>query len=87
MFFPLHDQKGRRGTTFTCTPAVGENNSLTIVGSGAGSTILDGGNNNQVQRIETFGLVDDSDGHITINNLTIQNITIIQLMMVVVFLY
>ena len=53
----------------------------------SGSTILDGGNNNQVLRIETFGLVDDSDGHITINNLTIQNITIIQLMMVVVFLY
>jgi len=61
------------GTTFTYTPAAGENNALTIVGAGAEATMLDGGNSDQVLRIETFGLADDSNAHIIINNLTIQN--------------
>ena len=61
------------GTTFSYTPAVGENYSLTIGGAGARSAILDGGNSEQEMYIRTAGLADDSNCHITVTGITFQN--------------
>jgi len=60
-------------STFSYTPAAG-NNSLTIVGAGAGSTILDGKNLEQVMNIDTTGVVGgDSNSHITVTGITFEN--------------
>jgi predicted outer membrane repeat protein len=61
------------GSTFSYDPVPGENYSLTLVGAGAGSTVLDGGNSDQVMNIGTTGLADDSNGHITVRGITFQN--------------
>ncbi len=64
------------GSTFSYTPALGppeENYSLTIIGSGAGITLLDGGDSVLVMYIDMKGLSDDSNGHITARGITFQN--------------
>ncbi len=61
------------GSTFSYIPAAGENCSLTVIGAGAGSAILDGGNSKQVMKINTAGLVPDSSGHITVTGITFEN--------------
>jgi hypothetical protein len=68
-------QYNTSGSTFSYTPSLGppeENYSLTIVGAGAGNTILDGGGLDQVMNIDTTGITDDN-AHISINGITFQN--------------
>ncbi len=51
-----------------------ENHSLTIVGVGAGSTILDGGNSVRILDMNTTAVpVSDANAHITIRGMTFQN--------------
>jgi len=57
--------------TLTYTPA--ENHSLTIVGAGAGQTILDGGGSVRILLIDTTGFGDDSNAHIAISGVTFQD--------------
>ena len=60
------------GSTFSYTPSLGppeENFSLTIVGAGTGSTILDGGNTEQIMHIDTTGLSDDANAGITVTGI------------------
>ena len=59
--------------SYTPPPAPEENYSLTIVGAGTGNTILDGGLSDQVMNIDTTGLTDDSNAHITVTGITFQN--------------
>lgn len=54
--------------TLTYNPS--DNKELFIQGYGVGITILYGGNVNQIMKIATFNLPDDSNAHITINGLT-----------------
>jgi len=65
------------GTTFTYFPDLTlgseENFPLTIQGSGATTTFLDGGNSVQVLTIDTSALPDDSNSDIVITDLTIEN--------------
>jgi len=58
---------------FLFDPAAGENYSLTIAGAGAGNTILNGAGLSQVITINTVGLADDSNSHITVTGITFQN--------------
>jgi len=58
------------GIVFKYTPATNENYPLTIVGAGAGTTILDGGNADQVMQIDISGLTDDSNAQIIIRGIT-----------------
>ncbi len=63
------------GSTFSYIPSLGppeENHSLTIVGAGAGNTVLDGGGLDQVMNIDTTGITDD-DAHILIRGMTFRN--------------
>lgn len=60
-------------TTLTYDPSGVENFSLTIIGSGVDSTILDGGDATQIMHIKTIDLSNDSNAHINISNLTFQN--------------
>jgi hypothetical protein len=61
--------------TLTYNPT--ENHSLTIVGAGAGSTILDGGNSVRILDMDTTGVpVSDANAHITVQGMTFQNGTI-----------
>ena len=60
-------------STFSYTPSLGppeENFSLTIVGAGTGSTILDGGNTEQIMHIDTTGLSGDANADITVTGIT-----------------
>ena len=51
-----------------------ENHSLTIVGAGAGSTILDGGDSVRILDMDTTAVpVSDANAHITIRGMTFQN--------------
>ncbi len=65
------------GGTLTYSPGSlgfgGDNHSLTIQGAGPSSTILDGQNSVQILNIDTTGLADDSNAHITIRGITCQN--------------
>ena len=61
------------GTTFMYTPDAAENFDLTLDGAAAGTTILDGGNADQVLRIVTTGVTNDSGVAILIMDLTIQD--------------
>ena len=64
------------GSTFSYTPSAvlpEEDYSLTIAGAGVGNTLLDGGTLDQVMNINTTGLVDDTNAHITITGITFQN--------------
>jgi len=56
---------------YTNTPTT--NNSLIIQGAGSGSTILDGGGTTRILTVNTTGLGDDSNAHITIKGLTFRN--------------
>ena len=60
-------------STFSYTPSLvpsEENFSLTIVGAGTGSTILDGGNTEQIMHIDATGLTDDANADITVTGIT-----------------
>jgi hypothetical protein len=59
--------------TTTLTYNADENFTLSIIGTGADSTILDGGNNVRVLEIDTSGLASDNSAHISISGITIQN--------------
>jgi hypothetical protein len=61
------------GSTFSYAPVATENYSLTITGIGVGNTKLDGGDSDQVMNIDTTGLADDSNAHITVTGITFQN--------------
>jgi hypothetical protein len=61
------------GNTFSYAPVAAENYSLTIVGAGVSQTILDGGNSDQVMNIDTTGVTNDSDSHISITGVTCRN--------------
>ena len=56
---------------FTYLPTTPENRMLTLQGAGADSTTLDGGNANQILIIKTIG--EDSNAHITIRCMSLQN--------------
>ena len=61
---------------FSYTPSLGppeENFSLTIVGAGPGSTILDGVNTEQIMQIDTRGLTDDANADITVTGITFRS--------------
>ena len=60
-------------TTLTYDPSGAENYPLTIIGADAASTILEGGDANEIMYIRTRDLSSDSSAHITIANLTFQN--------------
>lgn len=59
------------GATLEYAAAATENHSLTIVGSGVGDTILDGGALIRILLIRTLG--DDSNAHIAIRGVTFQD--------------
>ena len=59
-------------TTLTYEPSGNENYSLSINGAGAVSTILDGGDTNQIIMIDTSNLSDDSNAHIIIRGITLR---------------
>jgi len=61
------------GATLEYVAALGENHSLTMVGSGVGDTILNGGALIRILVITTSVLVDDSNAHIAIRGVTFQN--------------
>jgi hypothetical protein len=60
-------------TNLTYYPSNTENFSLSIVGAGIGSTILDGGDNLKILHLDTRALTSDSNAHIIIKGITFQN--------------
>jgi hypothetical protein len=59
-------------STLVYTPVPSENHSLTIVGAGAGETILNGGYQVRILLITNNNLPDDSNAHIAITGITVQ---------------
>lgn len=57
----------------TYNPSGAENYPLTIIGLGRDSSILEGGDANQIMYIRIYDLSNDSNAHITVKNLTFQN--------------
>jgi hypothetical protein len=69
---------GTYNITATLTYNPTENHSLTIVGAGAGTTILDGGNSVRILDMDTTGVpVSDANAHITLQGMTFQKGTIV----------
>ena len=64
------------GGTFTYDSTIwnpSENYALTIIGQGAGVSIIDGGNSNQGMYIITQGISDDSNAHVLVEEISFQN--------------
>ena len=59
--------------TFNYNPVATENFPISIVGAGPGVTILSGANIRRVLRVNLEGLTSDTNAHINISGLTIQN--------------
>jgi len=57
----------------TYFPSDPENYALTIVGAGAGNTILDGGDLTRILLVSSYSIPVDSSAHITIRGITFQN--------------
>jgi hypothetical protein len=60
-------------TTITYSPIASEDYSLTVQGEGADSTILDGGDANQIMNIDTTNLDNGPNTDITVRDMTFQN--------------
>ena len=64
---------GNYAITATLTYNAAQNDTLSIIGTGAGSTILDGGSSVQILNINTTGLASDDLADISISGISIKN--------------